>query len=199
MSGLTVIEGRAIPFGRANVDTDMIIAAEHLKTVTRTGLGRHMFETLRGEPGSVFDDPIYAAAPILVAGANFGCGSSREHAVWALRDFGVRAVVAAGFSDIFASNAFKNGVVTVALGQEAIDRLLAVARDHPLRVDMAAMIVTTPLGEAFPFAMDPFRRECLLKGLDEIDLTLARSDAIGAYEARAPLLRWTIPSPAAHG
>ena len=178
------VEGRAYPLGRSNVDTDVIIAAEHLKTIARAGLGRHAFETVRREPGNVFDDPAYAGASILIAGDNFGCGSSREHAAWALADMGVEAVIAPSFSDIFSGNAFKNGIVAVALDQAAIDRLLEVARDHPIAVDLGTMTVTSPLQDRFQFEMDPFRRECLVEGLDEIALTLASEAAIRAYEIR---------------
>ena len=186
MSGVTRIEGRAYPFGRSNVDTDVIIPAHHLKTVTRTGLGKHAFETVRAEPGNVFDDPAHAGAPILIAGDNFGCGSSREHAAWALADMGVRAVIAPSFSDIFSGNAFKNGIVAVVLAQAAIDRLMEVARNHELTVDLETMSVTSPLQDRFVFSMDPFRRDCLMKGLDEIGLTLESEAAIADYEARAP-------------
>jgi 3-isopropylmalate/(R)-2-methylmalate dehydratase small subunit len=184
MKGVSAVEGRAIPLGLANVDTDIIIPARHLKTVSREGLGRFAFETIRAEPGNVFDDPAHAGAPILIAGDNFGCGSSREHAVWAMLDLGIRAVIAPAFSDIFAGNAFKNGVVTVALPQEAVDRLLAVAKDQPLRIDLETMTVTTPYQDRFEFTLDPFRRECLIQGLDEIDLTLREEAAIAAWEAR---------------
>ena len=185
MKGVVAVEGRAYPLGCANVDTDIIIPASHLKTVSREGLGRFAFETLRAEPGNVFDDPAYAGAPILIAGDNFGCGSSREHAVWAMLELGIKAVIAPGFSDIFAGNAFKNGLVTVALPQGAVDRLLDVAKDQPLRIDLETMTVTTPYQDRFKFTLDPFRRECLLQGLDEIDLTLREEAAIAAYEARA--------------
>ena len=184
MRGIERIEGPAYPLGRSNIDTDLIITAAHLKTIGRAGLGRYAFEAIRSEPGNVFDDPAFAGAPILIAGANFGCGSSREHAAWALADLGVRAVIAPSFSDIFSGNAFKNGLVTVALGQGSIDRLLDVARKHPVAVDLRKMIVTTPLGDVFAFELDPFRRECLLGGLDEIALTLASEPAIRAYELR---------------
>ncbi len=178
------VEGRAYPLGLANIDTDAIIPAAHLKTITRAGLGRHAFEVMRAAPGNVFDDPEFAGAPILIAGANFGCGSSREHAAWALTDLGVRAVIAPSFSDIFASNAFKNGIVTVALEQAAVDRLLEVARTFALCVDLETMTVTSPLQDRFEFELDPFRRACLLAGQDEIALTLASSAAIRAYELR---------------
>jgi 3-isopropylmalate/(R)-2-methylmalate dehydratase small subunit len=190
MSGLTRITGRAYPFGRRNVDTDIIIPARHLKTLTRAGLGRFAFEAVRAEEGNVFDDPAYAGAPILIAGDNFGCGSSREHAVWALADMGVKAVIAPSFSDIFSGNAFKNGIVNVALDQAAVDRLLEVARAHELTVDLETMTVTSPLQDRFTFALDPFRRECLMTGLDEIALTLKRETAIAAWEADA-----IVPAP----
>lgn len=184
MTPLVRVEGRAYPLGRANVDTDMIIPAAHLKTIVRTGLGRYAFETLRGEGGSLFEDPAFAGAPILIAGDNFGCGSSREHAAWALLDLGIRAVIAPSFADIFASNAFKNGIATVTLDAASVDRLLVVAQDHRIAVDIEAMAVSTPLGESFGFALDPFRRRCLMEGLDEIALTLASEAAISRYEVR---------------
>jgi len=184
MDTLREVEGRAIPFGAKNVDTDVIIPAHWLKTITREGLGRGAFETVRAEPGNVFDDPEFAGAPILIAGDNFGCGSSREHAAWALRDLGLRAVIAPGFSDIFAGNAFKNGILAVVLPQDQVDRLLDVARTDPIAIDLERQIVTTPFQDRFAFAIDPFRKACLLEGLDEIGLTLARGDEIGSYEAR---------------
>ncbi|MET0181241.1 MAG: 3-isopropylmalate dehydratase small subunit [Novosphingobium sp.] len=184
MEPLSQIEGRAIPLGRANVDTDVIIPARWLKTITRDGLARGAFETIRAEPGNVFDDPRFTAAPILLAGDNFGCGSSREHAAWALLDMGVRCVIAPSFSDIFAGNAFKNGILAVALPQEAVDRLLAVAETDPIHVDLEHQTVTTPFQDRFVFDIDPFRKCCLLGGLDEVGLTLTRDGAIAAYEAR---------------
>jgi 3-isopropylmalate/(R)-2-methylmalate dehydratase small subunit len=184
MTPVTAVEGRAYPLGLANLDTDIIIPAEHLKTIAREGLGRFAFETIRAEPGNVFDDPAFAGAPILIAGDNFGCGSSREHAVWAMRDLGIAAVIAPGFSDIFASNAFKNGLVAVALPQAEVDRLIAVAKDQPIRIDLETMNVTTPFQDRFAFALDPFRRDCLMRGLDEIGLTLESETAISAYENR---------------
>ena len=183
MNPVSQVAGRAYPFGRANVDTDVIIAADHLKTVTRIGLGRHAFAPVRAEPGNVFDDPAYAGAPILIAGDNFGCGSSREHAAWALADMGIAAVIAPSFSDIFSGNAFKNGIVAVVLPQEAIDRLVEVAKTDEITVDLETMTVTTPYQDRFPFPMDPFRRRCLLEGLDEIGMTLARDTAISKFES----------------
>ena len=184
MQPVSTIAGRAIPFGRKNVDTDVIIPAHWLKTTSREGLGRGAFESVRAEPGNVFDDPAYAGAPILIAGDNFGCGSSREHAAWALLDMGVRAVIAPSFSDIFSGNAFKNGILAVELPQDQVDRLLAVAATDPVYIDLAEQTVTTPFQDRFTFAIDPFRKHCLLEGLDEIGLTLASAEAIGAYEQR---------------
>ena len=176
------VAGRAIPFGRKNVDTDVIIPAHWLKTITRSGLGRGAFETVRAQPGNIFDDPRYAGASILIAGDNFGCGSSREHAAWALADMGVKAVIAPSFSDIFSGNAFKNGIVPVVLPQEAVDRLVEVAKEQPITVDLETMTVTTPYQDRFTFELDPFRRRCLMEGLDEVGLTLARDTAISKFE-----------------
>ncbi len=189
MTPVERVEGGAIPLGLANIDTDVIIAAEHLKTITRAGLGDHALASLRKVPGNVIDDPAHQGATILIAGANFGCGSSREHAVWALMDRGITAVIAPSFSDIFAGNAFKNGMVTVVLPQEVIDRLMVVAATNPITVDLATMTVTTPFQDRFAFALDPFRRDCLLHGTDEIALTLASDAAIAAYEATAVMAR----------
>lgn len=184
MKPIQNVEGRAIPLGLKNVDTDVIIPAHYLKTVTRIGLGRGAFETIRREPGNVFDDPAYAGAPILIAGDNFGCGSSREHAAWAMLDLGIKAVIAPSFSDIFSGNAFKNGIVTVVLPQKQVDRLLEVARDQPITIDLENQVVTTPYQDRFPFEIDAFRKHCLIGGLDEIGLTLTRDAAIRAHEAR---------------
>ena len=184
MEAVRQVEGRAYPFGRKNVDTDLIIPAAWLKTVTREGLGRGAFETVRAEPGNLFDDPEFAGAPILIAGDNFGCGSSREHAAWALRDMGVRAVIAPSFSDIFSGNALKNGILAVVLPQDQVDRLLEVARTDPVAIDLESQTVTTPFQDRFAFAIDPFRKQCLMEGLDEVGLTLARAASISTYEAR---------------
>ena len=185
MTPLTTVEGRAYPFGRANVDTDVIIPARWLKTVTRDGLAKGAFETVRAEPGNVFDDPDFAAAPVLIAGDNFGCGSSREHAAWALDDMGVRVVIAPSFSDIFSGNAVKNGILPLVLPQAAIDRLMVVAaQGDPIHVDLEAQTVTTRYQDRFAFAIDPFRKSCLLHGTDEIGLTLASAGEIVNYEAR---------------
>jgi 3-isopropylmalate/(R)-2-methylmalate dehydratase small subunit len=184
MEPVTTVEGRAYPFGRKNVDTDLIIPAAWLKTVSREGLGRGAFEAVRAEEGNVFDDPEYAGSPIVIAGDNFGCGSSREHAAWALLDMGVKAVIAPSFSDIFSGNAFKNGIVTVALPQEAVDRLMEVAKTDPITINLEEQTVTTPFQDRFTFEIDPFRKHCLVEGLDEVGLTLKSASVIDAYEAR---------------
>jgi 3-isopropylmalate/(R)-2-methylmalate dehydratase small subunit len=184
MQPVTTIAGRAYPFGQKNVDTDVIIPSHWLKTITREGLGRGAFETLRADPDNLFDSAEFGGSPILMAGDNFGCGSSREHAAWALLDLGIRAVIAPSFSDIFSGNAFKNGILTVVLPQPAVDRLIEVARTHPIHIDLDSQIVTTPFQDRFAFDIDPFRKTCLLNGLDEVGLTLAQSDLIGAFEDR---------------
>jgi len=185
MEPVNHVQGRAYPFGRKNVDTDVIIPAHWLKTISRAGLGRGAFETVRSEPGNIFDDPAHAGAPILIAGDNFGCGSSREHAAWALKDMGIRAVIAPSFSDIFSSNAFKNGILTVVLPQAAIDRLIEVAKTDDIHVDLDSQTVTTAFQDRFPFEIDPFRKQCLAHGLDEIGLTLSMNSKILTYEKRA--------------
>jgi len=177
------VEGRAYPWGAKNVDTDVIIPAHWLKTISRSGLGKGAFETVRAQPGNIFDDARYAGSPILIAGDNFGCGSSREHAAWALKDLGITAVIAPSYSDIFSGNAVKNGIVPVVLAQDAIDRLIEVAKTDEITVDLETMTVTTPFQDRFSFTLDPFRRTCLMEGLDEVGLTLARDTAISKYES----------------
>ncbi len=183
MQAITQVSGRAIPFGRKNVDTDIIIPAKWLKTITREGLGRGAFEALREDPDNIFDSDEFKGAPILIAGDNFGCGSSREHAAWALLDLGITCVIAPSFSDIFSGNAFKNGILTVALPLEVIDRLLEVARTHPVTVDLETQTVTTPFQDRFAFDIDPFRKQCLIGGLDEVGLTLQQDAVIARHEA----------------
>ena len=185
MQALHEVSGRAIPFGAKNVDTDVIIPAKWLKTISREGLGRGAFETLRADPDNLFDSAEFARSPILIAGDNFGCGSSREHAAWALLDLGITAVIAPSFSDIFSGNAFKNGILTVVLPQEQVDRLLEAAKTEPVYIDLENQVVTTPFQDRFSFAIDPFRKHCLLNGLDEVGLTLSRDAAITAYENKA--------------
>jgi 3-isopropylmalate dehydratase small subunit len=195
MEKLTEVEGRAYPFGMKNVDTDIVIPAHWLKTISRTGLGKGAFEVLRKEPGNVFDDPEYAGSPILIAGDNFGCGSSREHAAWALADLGIKVVIAPSFSDIFSGNAFKNGILTVVLPQEAIDRLMEVAKSDPIHVDLEHQTVTTRFQDRFAFEIDPFRKHCLLGGLDEIGLTLDNRSEIDRYEDRLAAEKpWLVPA-----
>ena len=184
MEAIRTVEGRAIPFGRKNIDTDVIIPAKWLKTISRDGLGRGAFEAIRADPDNIFDSSEFAGSPILIAGDNFGCGSSREHAAWALLDLGITAVIAPSFSDIFSGNAFKNGILTVVLPQEQVDRLLEVARTEPVMIDLETQTVTTPFQDRFSFEIDPFRKHCLIEGLDEVGLTLARDAVISGYEAR---------------
>ena len=194
MNPVSTIAGKAYPFGLKNVDTDVIIPAAWLKTISRSGLGKGAFEALRKEPGNLFDSAEYAGSPILIAGDNFGCGSSREHAAWALADMGIQAVIAPSFSDIFSGNAFKNGLLTVVLPQEAIDRLMEVAQTDPIHIDLENQVVTTPFQDRFTFEIDAFRKHCLLNGLDEIGLTLASSDEISAYESRLNIEKpWLVP------
>lgn len=185
MEPVNTIDGKAYPFGLKNIDTDVIIPAEWLKTISRTGLGKGAFEALRKDPDNLFDSSEYAGSPILIAGDNFGCGSSREHAAWALLDLGIKAVIAPSFSDIFSGNAFKNGILTVVLPQEAIDRLMEVAKTDSIHVDLEAQTVTTPFQDRFAFEIDAFRKNCLLNGLDEVGLTMAMDAKISTYESRA--------------
>jgi 3-isopropylmalate dehydratase small subunit len=196
MKAISRVEGRAYPVGLKNIDTDVIIPAVWLKTISRAGLGKGAFETLRAVPGNVFDDPEYAGAPILIAGDNFGCGSSREHAAWAMADLGISAVIAPSFSDIFSGNAFKNGLLAIVLPQAAIDRLMEVARTDEIHIDLETQTVTTPFQDRFEFEIDPFRKHCLINGVDEIGLTLKSSDAISVYEAKLSADRpWLAPNP----
>ncbi|MCE2841354.1 MAG: 3-isopropylmalate dehydratase small subunit [Novosphingobium sp.] len=184
MEPIKQVEGRAIPFGRKNVDTDVIVPSKWLKTITREGLGRGAFESLRQDPDNLFDSAEFKSSPILIAGDNFGCGSSREHAAWALLDLGITCVIAPSFSDIFSGNAFKNGILTVVLPQDQVDRLLEVAKTDPIAIDLETQTVTTPFQDRFSFEIDPFRKHCLLNGLDEVGLTLARDAAISTYEQK---------------
>ncbi len=175
----------------ANVDTDAIIPKQFLKTIKRTGLGRYLFYDLRFTPNGqeipsfVLNQPPWREAKILIAGANFGCGSSREHAPWALMDFGIRCVIAPSFADIFYNNCFKNGVLPLALASHDVDRLMALAQKPgtALTVDLEAGEVRGP-NIKLPFALDPFRRHCLLNGLDDIGLTEQNLEAIAAFEEK---------------
>ena len=185
MNPVKTIEGKAYPFGLKNIDTDVIIPAHWLKTISRAGLGEGAFESIRKDPDNLFDSDAYKGSPILIAGDNFGCGSSREHAAWALGDMGIEAVIAPSYSDIFSGNAFKNGILTVVLPQEAIDRLMEVAKTDPIHIDLETQTVTTPFQDRFTFEIDPFRKHCLLNGLDEVGLTMAMDDKISNYETKA--------------
>ncbi|WP_159978844.1 MULTISPECIES: 3-isopropylmalate dehydratase small subunit [unclassified Novosphingobium] len=189
---MAVVAGRAYPLGLSNVDTDQIIGSDWLKTISKVGLGEGAFAALRDNGVTVFDDERYKGSEILVAGANFGCGSSREHAAWAIVDTGIRVVIAPSFSDIFSSNAFKNGILTAVVDEAAISPLMAVAsadgEDGLLKVDLIDQIIETPDGQRRPFNIDPFRRECLIEGLDEIALTRTEDPAISAHEARVSLV-----------
>jgi 3-isopropylmalate/(R)-2-methylmalate dehydratase small subunit len=193
MEKFRVHTGIAIPLDRANVDTDQIIPKQFLKRVERTGFGQFLFYDWRFRPdGSpdqefVLNDPRYAGASILIAGKNFGCGSSREHAPWALADYGFRAVVAPYFADIFAGNSAKNGIVLAALPEEQISRLLEAAKRNPgyrVTVDLERCEVRDEGGLVGRFEMDSFRRRCLLEGLDDIGLTMQQEHHIAAFEAK---------------
>ncbi|AEG50893.1 3-isopropylmalate dehydratase small subunit [Sphingobium chlorophenolicum L-1] len=188
------ISGRAIPLGLKNVDTDVILPGPYLKTITRKGLGRVAFESIRAKPGNIFEELANQGANILIAGDNFGCGSSREHAVWAIMDMGIDAVIAPSFSDIFSGNAFKNGLLTVTLPQSTVDELLEEATKGPLIVDLADQSVSTEDNRSYAFEFDAFRKHCLLNGLDEVSLTLAQEDAIAAFESRSKLERPWLPA-----
>lgn len=183
MQPFTTLTGIAIPFGHANVDTDIIMPARWLKKIQRTGLGAGAFEAIRTDPANVFDTPRNKRAPILIAGPNFGGGSSREHAAWAIADLGIRAIIAPDFADIFSGNAFKNGILLAALPQAAIDRLMAVAAHQEISIDLPRQTVSISADETFGFPIDPDRKNCLLTGLDEIALTLALSADLDRYES----------------
>lgn len=202
MKSFTVVAGIAAPMDRANVDTDMIIPKQFLKSIKRTGFGKNLFDELRyldeGKPDQdctgrplnnefPLNFPRYQGATILLARENFGCGSSREHAPWALDDYGFRSVIAPSFADIFYNNCFKNGLLPIVLSDETVDQLfkeMYATEGYQLTIDLAAQTVQTPSGETFAFDIDAFRKHCLLNGLDDIGLTLEHADAIRAYEAK---------------
>ena len=203
MKAFTVHEGLVAPMDRANVDTDLMVPKQFLKSIKRSGFGPHLFDNLRyldeGEPGQdcstrplnpdfPLNFPRYAGASVLLARENFGCGSSREHAPWALEDYGFRCVIAPSFADIFYNNCFKNGVLPVILPAEQVDELFSLLYDNEgftLTVDLDACVVRLPDGRELPFSVEDYRRQCLLEGLDDIGVTLKSADAIRAYEARA--------------
>jgi 3-isopropylmalate/(R)-2-methylmalate dehydratase small subunit len=188
MRPFTIHTGRAMPLDRADVDTDQIIPAEYLKRVERSGFGPFLFDSWRSDPSFVLNQPEYDGSTILVTGPNFGCGSSREHAVWALQDHGFRAIVAPSFADIFRNNCTKVGLLPVELPPQTVRSIMdTVLRDPAtqMTVDLRTKIVTGPGIEA-AFQIDDFTRRCLLEGLDDISLTLGNEDAIGAYERARP-------------
>lgn len=202
MQAYKQLKGLVVPLDRANVDTDAIIPKQFLKSIKRTGYGPYLFDEWRymdhGEPGMdcsnrpinpdfVLNHERYQGAAILLARENFGCGSSREHAPWALLDYGIRCIIAPSFADIFYNNCFKNGILPVVLSKAAMDQLFAECESsegYALAVDLKSQTVTTPSGAIFNFEMDDFRRHCLLEGLDDIGLTLKEAGAIRAYEER---------------
>jgi 3-isopropylmalate/(R)-2-methylmalate dehydratase small subunit len=188
------VEGVAAPLDRANVDTDQIIPKQFLKRIERTGFGQFLFFDWRYEqdgttpnPAFELNAPEYQNAPILLAGKNFGCGSSREHAPWALQDYGFRVVIAPSFADIFFNNCFKNGILPIALPEEQVYHLMRRAQaggGYTLTVDLEAQTISDTEGYSIGFEVDSFRRDCLLRGLDDIGLSLQHADAIQAYEAK---------------
>ena len=192
MEKFTKLTGVAAPLPMVNVDTDMIVPKQFLKTIKRTGLGEGLFYELRYDENGkakdfVLDRPAYKEAKILVAGENFGCGSSREHAPWALLDFGIRCVIAPSFADIFYNNCFKNGILPITLPQEQIDLLMDDAErgaNAVVSVDLETQEITGPDGGKIGFEIDAFRKHCLLNGLDDIGLTLEKAAAIDSFEAK---------------
>jgi len=198
MEKFTELTGVAAPLPMMNVDTDMIIPKQFLKTIKRTGLGANLFHEMRFDAEGVenadfvLNRPAYRGAKLLVTGANFGCGSSREHAPWALLDFGIKCVIAPSFADIFYNNCFKNGILPIALPQSEIDKLMDDASrgaNATITVDLAAQEIRGPDGGVIHFDIDPFRKTCLLEGLDDIGLTLTKQDSIAAYEAKLAVAR----------
>ncbi|HCQ81192.1 MAG: 3-isopropylmalate dehydratase small subunit [PS1 clade bacterium] len=199
MEKFTKLDAVAAPLNMINIDTDMIIPKQFLKTIKRSGLGKNLFDEMRyADDGSEIEDfvlnrPAYRNAQILVAGANFGCGSSREHAPWALLDFGIRCVIAPSFADIFYNNCFKNGILPIVLPQEDIDKLMDDAErgaNAGLSIDLEKQEIHGPDGGVIAFDVDAFRKQCLLEGLDDIALTLKQSDAISVYEAKLDTQSW---------
>ena len=193
MDKFTTLTGIAAPMPLVNIDTDMIIPKQFLKTIKRSGLGVSLFDELRYDrdgnelPDFVLNQPAYRQTQILVAGDNFGCGSSREHAPWALLDFGIRCVISTSFADIFFNNCFKNGILPIVLPQDAVDVLMEDARrgaNARMTVDLENQTVTTSDGVAFSFEVDPFRKHCLLNGLDDIGLTMEKAPAIQTFETQ---------------
>ena len=187
MEKFQTVKGRAIPLNRADVDTDQIISKEFLKRIERTGFGPFAFDEWKKDPGFVLNNPEYTGAPLMLTGPNFGCGSSREHAPWALEDMGLKAIISPSFADIFRNNCAKIGLLTVVLPQKDIEHLIARAEELPaseLVVDLETQTVSTADGNfTRHFDIDPFVRDCLLQGLDEVGLTMLQDEAISAFEA----------------
>ena len=199
MDKFTVLTGVAAPLPILNVDTDMIIPKQYLKTIKRTGLGEGLFAEMRyredgsENPDFVLNKPAYRKAQILVAGDNFGCGSSREHAPWALLDFGIRCVISTSFADIFYNNCFKNGILPITVSPEDLEKLFDDAErgaNATLTIDLEAQEIRGPDGGCVTFDLDPFRKHCLLNGLDDIGLTLEKAPAIDAYEQKLAARPW---------
>jgi 3-isopropylmalate/(R)-2-methylmalate dehydratase small subunit len=200
MEPVRKIKGKVLPLPRADVDTDQIIPAKYLKRIERTGFGQFAFDAWRKDPDFVTNDHRYDGADILVTGPNFGCGSSREHAPWALQDMGLKAIIAPSFADIFKNNCAKIGLLTVELPQESIDRLIARAEDSPgweMEVDLETQTVSLGNGKSRQFEIDAFVKHCLLKGLDDVSLTLEEGDAISTFEESRPAFLPRTPAPAA--
>ena len=198
MEQFTTLTGIAAPMPLVNIDTDMIIPKQFLKTIARTGLGKNLFDEMRyTQDGAeiadfVLNQPAYRKSQIIVAGDNFGCGSSREHAPWALLDFGIRCVIATSFADIFFNNCFKNGILPVVLPEEAVAYLMEDARkgeNARISVDLATQTVTASDGTTFAFEVDAFKKHCLMNGLDDIGLTLEKAASIDSYEAKVSVQR----------
>ena len=198
MDKFTKLTGIAAPMPLVNIDTDMIIPKQFLKTIKRSGLGVNLFDEMRYTldgaeiPDFVLNQPAYRKSEIIVAGENFGCGSSREHAPWALLDFGIRCVISTSFADIFFNNCFKNGILPIVLPQAQVDILMADARkgaNARQSVDLEAQTVTTSDGQVFAFEVDSHRKHCLINGLDDIGLTLEKATAIDIFEKKAAALR----------
>jgi 3-isopropylmalate/(R)-2-methylmalate dehydratase small subunit len=194
MDKFTKLSGIAAPMPLVNIDTDMIIPKQFLKTIQRSGLGKNLFDEMRYTPDGaeipdfVLNKPAYRTAQIIVAGDNFGCGSSREHAPWALLDFGIRCVISTSFADIFYNNCFKNGILPIVLPQEDVDKLMDDAQrgaNAVITVDLENQTITGPDGGTITFEVDAFRKHCLLNGLDDIGLTLEKAAAIDSFETTA--------------
>ena len=192
------ITGVAAPMPLINIDTDMIIPKLFLKTIKRSGLGVHLFDEMRynddgsEKPDFVLNQPAYRESEIIVAGDNFGCGSSREHAPWAIKDFGIKCVISTSFADIFFNNCFKNGILPIVLPQEQVDLLMKDAEkgaNARMTVDLEAQEITTSDGDVVKFDVDAFKKQCLLEGLDDIGLTLKKADSIASYETMSTSAR----------